>query len=271
MSDFLAEMASESTRRARETKSTASAAALESRAASAPPVTALHLARDGFDLIAEAKLASPAAGRLASGGVERVVALAGEYASHGAAAVSVLTEDTRFAGSLSHLEAAAAAVEVPVMRKDFLVDPIQVTEARAAGASGVLLIARMLPGALLAEMTDLALSHGMFVLLEVFGRPDLESAARVFDRDVLVGVNCRDLVTLDLDVERFESLAPHLPGHLPAVAESGITTEADTERVVELGFRLALVGSSLVTHDDPGRRLAALIAAGRSALTGAGT
>lgn len=271
MSDFLAEMASESTRRARETRSTASASALETRAASAAPAIPLAVVGDGFDLIAEAKLASPAAGRLASGGIDEVIALAGEYASCGAAAVSVLTEETQFAGSLSHLEAATTAVDVPVMRKDFLVDPIQVTEARAAGASGVLLIARMLPGTLLAEMTDLALSQGMFVLLEVFDRSDLESAARVFDRDVLVGVNCRDLVTLDVDVERFEDIAPHLPGHLPTVAESGITTGADTAHVVQLGYRMALVGSSLVTDGDPGGRLTALIAAGRSALTGAGT
>lgn len=265
MAGFLAEMAVESARRAREAGSEKD---LASRVGSAPPAAGLDLNPTGFDVIAEAKLASPAQGRLAAGGELKVVELASEYEARGAAAISVLTEETRFGGALSHLSAASAAVETPVLRKDFLVDPIQVMEARAHGASGILLIARMLPGGLLAEMTDLALSLGMFVLLEVFDRSDLEQSSAVFDRDILLGVNSRDLTSLEVDATRFGSLAPRLPDHLPTVAESGIATSEDVVDVVELGYRLALVGSALVSDDDPGPRLSALIDAGRMARSG---
>jgi indole-3-glycerol phosphate synthase len=156
------------------------------------------------------------------------------------------------------------------MRKDFLVDPIQIVEARAAGASGVLLIARMLPGELLVEMTDQTLDLGMFVLVEVFDRSDLETAVVVFDRDVLVGVNCRDLGSLDVDPARFASLAPHLPDHLPAVAESGIDGPEDIAAVVRSRYRLALVGASLVSSADPGGSLRAMLAEGRSVAAGIG-
>jgi indole-3-glycerol phosphate synthase len=160
-----------------------------------------------------------------------------------------------------------AAVALPVMRKDFLVDPIQVLEARAAGASGVLVIARLLPGGLLLEMTEQALDLGMFVLVEVFDRSDLETAAQVFDRDVLIGVNCRDLATLAVDLERFDTLAPHLPVHLPAVAESGVSSESEVADVVALGYRLALIGSALVIDAEPGVKLQSLLESARSALS----
>lgn len=268
MSEFLSEMVAASAVRARETRSRAVSSGLMSRVTSAPPPVAIQLGV-GFDVIAEAKLASPSDGRLTTGDGEKVVALARDYTAGGAAAVSVLTEETRFGGALGHLEAAAAAVEAPVMRKDFLVDPIQVSEARAAGASGILLIARILTGDLLVEMTDLAISLGMFVLLEVFDLTDIDLASTVFDRDILVGVNCRDLTSLQVDPTRFDTLAPHLPAR-HSVAESGIEMPADVARVVGLGYRLALIGSSLVGHDAPGRRLAELIDAGREALAGAG-
>lgn len=248
----------------------ASTLRLEEGTRTARPAIPLHVADTGFDVIAEAKLASPMDGPLSTGGEDAVIALSGTYAARGAIAVSVLTEETRFAGSLSHLETVAAKVDIPVMRKDFLVDPVQVVEARAAGASGVLLIARMLPGGLLSEMTDLALSLRMFVLLEVFDHADIELAERVCDRDILVGVNCRDLATLEVDPDRFERLARYLPDHLPTVAESGIATVGDVTRIVELGYRMALVGSSLVADGDPGQRLASLIDSGRAAPSGAG-
>ncbi|HEX6222418.1 MAG TPA: indole-3-glycerol-phosphate synthase [Acidimicrobiia bacterium] len=269
MSDFLAAMSDASLLRARTAMKEADATSLDSRVASAPPPRALKLAADGFDVIAEAKLASPVEGTLTDGGADRVTQLASRYSAAGATAISVLTEESRFGGSLEHLELVSAQVEVPVMRKDFLVDPIQVQEARAAGASGVLLIARMVPGSLLEEMTDLTLRLGMFALVEIFDRSDLETAATVFDRDVLVGVNCRDLTTLEVDLRRFERLAPHLPDHLPAVAESGIETPSDVGVIADLGYRMALVGSSLVAHEDPAGPLAALIRAGRARLSGA--
>ena len=273
MSDFLSEMTEESSRRARLANESAEATDLESRTASAPPPVALDTTISGFDLIAEVKLASPSEGRLvaADAGASEAAELARTYTAAGAAAISVLTEETRFAGSMEHLEAVAAAVAAPVMRKDFLVDPVQILEARAAGGSGVLLIARLLPGELLAEMTDLALDLGMFVLVEVFDRSDLETAVKVFDREVVVGVNSRDLVTLEVDGSRFESLAPHLPDHLPAVAESGISTPEEVAAVATLGYRMALVGSALVSHHDPGAKLAELMAAGRAALPETGS
>lgn len=267
MSDFLAEMSDASFLRARVARK--SADELETRAASAPAPVRPDLSSPGFDIIAEAKLASPSEGRLVEGADEQVVGLAGTFAGAGAVAISVLTEETRFSGAMQHLEAVTASVTVPVLRKDFLVDPIQIVEARAAGASGVLLIARMLPRERLTEMTDLAIELGMFVLVEVFERDDLEMAVAVFDRDVMVGVNCRDLVTLEVDAHRFETVAPHLPDHLPAVAESGLQDAEDVAAVAGFGYRAALVGSSLVSDPDPGNKLAALISAGRNALSGA--
>lgn len=265
MSDFLTTMAESSRLRAAETRSASGVTGLTSRASSAAPPVPLSVSEAGFDLIAEAKLASPADGPLVIDDDPRgrVVELATQFEGAGVAAVSVLTEPTRFAGHLGHLEAAAAAVAVPVMRKDFLVDPVQVLEARASGASGVLLIARLTEASLLVEMADDALESGMFVLVEVFDRADLERASVVFDRDVLVGVNTRDLTTLEVDPDRLATLAPLLPGHLPGVAESGVKTPSDVGTAAELGYRMALVGTGLVTSDAPGETARDLISAGR--------
>jgi indole-3-glycerol phosphate synthase len=268
VSDFLTEMAETSLLRARAAKEGAGVTGLESRAASAPPASPITFGSEGFDVIAEAKLASPSEGRITEGGVERVVELAGDYEAGGAVAISILTEETRFLGSLDHLEAAAASSSVPVMRKDFLVDPVQILEARAAGASGVLLISRLLPGELLVEMTDLTLDLGMFALIEVFDRSDLETSVRVFDRDVLVGVNCRDLASLEVDFGRLAELAPHLPDHLPAVAESGMTEPGHAAEVAASGYRLALIGSSLASAEKPDLELAAFLASGRNRIEG---
>jgi indole-3-glycerol phosphate synthase len=266
VTDFLEEMADESSRRAGLARERS--ADLEIRAKQSPPPVVLDLSAPGFDVIAEVKVASPSEGNLVSGlpDAATLVKLAAAYDQGGAAAISVLTETISFQGSMGDLEAVSAASSLPVMRKDFLVDPIQVLEARAGGASGVLLIARMLPGELLEEMTDLTLDFGMFVLVEVFDRSDLESAARVFDREVLVGVNARDLSSLEVDLSRFESLAPHLPDHLPAVAESGLSTGDDVATVAGLGYRMALVGSSLVRSTDPVSALEAMLGAGRGRL-----
>ncbi|HUG32632.1 MAG TPA: indole-3-glycerol-phosphate synthase TrpC, partial [Acidimicrobiia bacterium] len=199
MSDFLHEMAALSAERARSARELSTQ--LEERLLAATPPARLDVSGPGFDLIAEAKLASPIHGVLVTDrvGTDTVVDLARHYEDAGSVAISVLTEESTFGGDLHQLQATADAVHVPVMRKDFLVDPIQVIEARAAGASGVLLIARILSRHLLEEMADLAIEHAMFVLVEVFDRSDLDFATRVFDRDVLVGVNCRDLTTLQID------------------------------------------------------------------------
>jgi indole-3-glycerol phosphate synthase len=155
------------------------------------------------------------------------------------------------------------------MRKDFLVEPYQVLEARAAGAGGVLLILRMLPRERLAEMLETASEQGLFVLLEAFDERDLEAAgellARVPRREaVMVGINCRDLASLAVVPERFAELAARLPSDAPAVAESGVATPADARKVRGLGYRLALVGTALMAREDAGGLIAEMLAAART-------
>jgi indole-3-glycerol phosphate synthase len=178
-----------------------------------------------------------------------------------------LTEPSRFDGELAHLEAVvAAAPGTPVMRKDFLVDTVQVLEARAAGASGVLLIATMLDDGKLQAMLDCAFEHGMFVLLESFDEDDLRRSARLLDRDgqLLIGVNTRNLRTLEVDGERLQRFSPLLPdGH--CVAESGLREAGDAAKVASWGYTMALVGTALMRSDDPTALIAAMRAAGAAA------
>ncbi|MFV1960203.1 MAG: indole-3-glycerol-phosphate synthase [Acidimicrobiia bacterium] len=269
MSDFLSTMAESSHLRAGAARGRAGVTGLTSKASSARPVVPLDLSETGFDLIGEVKLASPADGQLvtADDPGRRVQELASLYEDADAAAISVLTEPSRFQGNLGHLEAAVAAVDVPVMRKDFLVDPIQVIEARAAGASGVLLMASLTEASLLAEMTDTAIGFGMFVLVEVFDETDVDIASVVFDREILLGVNTRDLTTLKVEPERLADLAPLLPVHLPRVAESGVKSPGDAEFAARLGYRLVLVGTALVTSEAPGETARTLLAAGRRTIS----
>lgn len=265
MSDFLASMAAASRLRAEGARRGPGVADLTSRAMSARPVIPLVVSDGGFDLMAEPKLASPSGGRLIADGDDRdtVAGLAAELAASGVAALSVLTEPTSFAGDIGHLGMVSDVLEVPVMRKDFLVDPIQILEARAAGASGVLLIARIVDSSLLVDMTDLALDLGMFALVELFDASDLEVASSVFDRDVLIGVNARDLGTLEVDPGRHGEMMGLLPRGLPLVAESGIVGVPDVERIAEMGYRMALVGTALVSCEDPGSLAREMIRAGR--------
>jgi indole-3-glycerol phosphate synthase len=238
------------------------------------PAPVLRIARGDFGLIAELKLRSPAAGPLRGTGTD----LEGQvraYGAAGAAAVSVLTEPERFDGDLEHLRRAAAALAplgVPVMRKDFLVEPYQLAEARAAGAGGVLLIVRMLEQAALEAMIGRARELGLFALLETFDERDIERlralTARVGADGLLAGVNCRDLATLEVVPSRLEALGPLLPSALARVAESGITTPEDARRMGEAGYDLALVGSALMRAADPAALAAAMMAAGRAARRG---
>jgi len=175
---FLDEMASLSAARVAEAIRHETAGALQHRARRAAPSAPLRLSASGFDVIAELKLRSPAAGLLGQESEDWLGRVAA-YARGGAAAVSVLTEPSRFDGSLEHLRRAAAALAplgVPAMRKDFLVDPYQVLEARAAGAGGVLVILRMLTRPRIEQLLDTAAEHGMFVLLEAFDEVDLAMA-----------------------------------------------------------------------------------------------
>jgi indole-3-glycerol phosphate synthase len=155
------------------------------------------------------------------------------------------------------------------MRKDFIVDPYQLLEARAAGASGALLIVRMLSPAQLDTLIERAAGLGLFVLLEAFDEQDLTrvgelAASHGTSATLLAGVNCRDLATLEVVPARLLELAPLLPPHLPCVAESGVGSTADAARVAAAGYRLALVGSALMRSDDPATLARALIAAGRA-------
>ena len=271
--DFLQAMARTSLARMTAARARVPEVALTARAAATPAAPALVLDRHHFDLIAELKLRSPAQGLLsASSGdlEERVVG----YARAGAAIVSVLTEPERFDGSLAHLERASAALvpfSVPTMRKDFLVDPYQLLEARVAGAGGVLLIVRMLRRAQLEELLTVAAELGLFVLLEAFDAADLAlagelaSAWRGAPRSCLVGINSRDLVTLQVVPARLEQLARHLPRGCPGVAESGLASAADAARLARAGFQLALVGSALMSAPDPTALARAMIEAGRAA------
>ena len=261
MSDFLKTMASLSAERA--------ALAAVTDVSAAKPVVPLALGQ--FDIIAEIKDHSPAEGALASADRDRV-AQAQRYTLGGAAAISVLTEPTRFAGTLQHLqEVVAATPDTPVMRKDFLVEPVQIEEARGAGASGVLLIATMLSDAKLGDMLECAFYHDMFVLLETFDADDLARASALLERPVhqdraqrgqfLVGVNTRNLRSLEVDADRLAQLAPLLPA-AKCVAESGLRSAEDIAHAANLGYHLALVGSALMRSDDPSMLVADMRAAG---------
>ena len=259
-------MARTSRERARKTLERGSLADWRSHALTKPAAPALRLS--DFDLIAECKLRAPSAGRLATAdiGPEDLVERANRYASAGACAISVLTEPHRFDGDLTHLEAVAASSPVPAMRKDFLVDPVQVYEGRAAGAGGVLLITRMLDDQTLSAMIDATLECGMFALIECFDAQDAQrTGASLADREgpLLVGVNTRDLATLDVRADRLQELVGHLPVGFPWVAESGMATPDDVHRAAQLGYRAALVGSALMKADDPAALAAAMLEAGR--------
>jgi len=186
----------------------------------------------------------------------------------------VLTEPDRFEGSLDHLEEAARALSgrgVPAMRKDFLVDPWQVAEARLAGAGGILIIVRMLDRAALLALIAAAKRFGLFVLVECFDAEDIAVARELMQApeaqgaQLLIGVNSRDLVTLKVVPGRLEALLPLLPDTLPRVAESGVATAEDAARLSGLGYELALIGSALMTAPDPAGLLASMITAGRGA------
>ena len=265
MSDFLKAMAESSA----------------ARAAQAPTFTdadfdkpAVPLTLGTFDIIAEIKNRSPAEGQLRcqspyseSKGVSHLFSRAQSYAAGGAAAISVLTEPSRFDGELAHLEEVAAAVPgTPVMRKDFLVDPVQIHEARAAGASGVLLIATMLDDDRLRAMLDCAFEHGMFVLLESFSEDDLQRSARFLDLDgqLLIGVNTRNLRTLEVDGDRLRRFSSLLPD-VPCVAESGLRAADDAARVAGWGYTAALVGTALMRSENPQALVASMRKAGAAA------
>ena len=205
-----------------------------------------RLAEPGSSVIAEVKRRSPSKGDLAA--IPDPAALATAYAAGGAAAISVLTEERRFGGSLADLRAVRAAVDVPLLRKDFVVDPYQVLEARAAGADLVLLIVAALDDDTLRRLHDQVGELGMRALVEIHDEPEAERAAALDPE--LLGVNARNLKTLAVDPAVFGRLARLLPDRV-LVAESGITGPGDVQRYVDEGARAVLVGEALVRDGDP--------------------
>ncbi len=222
---FLEQMAAASQARVDGARQQRAAGELERLVAACGPAPQLRLDASGFDLIAELKLRSPAAGALRATDENIPLRVTG-YARGGAAAVSVLTEPTRFDGALEHLDSAARALlptRVPAMRKDFLVDPYQVLEARLAGAGGVLVILRMLSRAQIAALLSCAREQGMFVLLEAFDASDIEQMhdlvqTHAAGMELLAGINCRDLRSLQVVPQRLFELLPLLPREVPRIS-----------------------------------------------------
>jgi indole-3-glycerol phosphate synthase len=271
--DFLASMAHSSRARVAAARKSQGDAEMWRWAESTPLPPQLLLSPQRFDVIAEVKLRSPAVGQLKSAGEDIPVRVM-SYAHAGAAAISVLTEPEKFDGSLDHLEEAARTLRtsggVPAMRKDFLVDPYQVAEARLAGAGGILVIVRMLTHEELNALIAAARELGLFVLIEAFDEADVRVAKQMIDTHggsvkLLIGINSRDLTALTVVPGRLEELVDKLPAGVPRVAESGVATAGDAARLARAGYDLALIGSALMTTQDPSKLLAAMIAAGRGA------
>ena len=225
--------------------------ALQRQLADAPPprdFLAALSAAPPIRLIAEVKKASP------SKGVIRAdfdpVAIARTYQQHGASCISVLTDEPYFQGSLDYLRQVRAAVDLPVLRKDFIIDPYQVVEARAAGADAVLLIAECLGDPLLAELHDAIVELGMTPLVELYDPANLPRVLRIGAR--LIGVNNRNLHTFEVDLEHTLRLRRQIPGDRVLVGESGIRTRADVERLEAAGVNAMLVGESLLVRTNVG-------------------
>ena len=213
---------------------------------------------DGIAIIAEVKRSSPSKGALAE--IADPAALAAEYAEGGAAAISVLTEKRRFGGSLEDLREVRGRVDVPVLRKDFIVSSYQLWEARAAGADMILLIVAALEQEALVSLIERAVSIGLTPLVEVH---DEEETRRAVDAGAtLIGVNNRNLKTLDVDRSTFGRLAPLIPTNLVRVAESGVRGAHDVIEFARAGADVVLVGETLVTGRDPRASVADLVAAG---------
>ncbi|WP_433307626.1 indole-3-glycerol phosphate synthase TrpC [Actinoplanes sp. CA-030573] len=239
-----------------------SLAEVRRRAAAAPgPLDAYGmLARPGVSVIAEVKRRSPSKGDLAA--IADPAALAADYEAGGASWISVLTEERRFGGSLADLEAVRGAVKIPVLRKDFLFGDYQAYEARAAGADVALLIVAALDQPTLSRLRALLEDElGMTALVEVH---DADEVGRAVDAGArVIGVNARNLRTLEVDRGVFERLAPKLPGGSLKVAESGVRGPEDLRRYATAGADAVLVGEGLVTHESPRDAAAALVDAGR--------
>lgn len=231
----------------------------ERASAAAAPLDAYSvLRRPGVGVIAEVKRVSPSKGRLAE--IPDAAVLAGEYAAGGARCVSVLTEQRWFGGSLDDLAAVRTAVDVPLLRKDFIVSSYQVHEARAYGADLVLLIVAALEQNVLVGLRERIESLGMTALVEVHDEYEADRALAAGAR--VIGINARNLRTLKMDPTVFERIAPGLSNRVIKIAESGIQGPHDLIRYAAAGADAVLVGEGLVTHGSPREAVAALVTAG---------
>ena len=238
-----------------------SLADVEAAALAAPaPLDALAALApaDRVKIIAEVKRASPSRGALAE--IRDPAALAVSYETGGASAISVLTEQRRFQGSLDDLRDVRAAVSIPVLRKDFIAEPYQVFEAREAGADLVLLIVAALEQPLLRELYTLIGELGMTALVETHSAQEVDRALEIGAS--VVGVNARNLSTFELDRELFGTLAHSIPAGVVRIAESAVTSPADVAHYREAGADVVLIGEALVTGDDPVSTLESFLAAG---------
>jgi indole-3-glycerol phosphate synthase len=229
--------------------------AIQAAMAWAPPPRdfAAALRASGVSLIAEVKRASPSKGLLRPD--LNPVALAREYECNGAAAISVLTDERFFQGSLDHLRAVRQSVSLPVLRKDFVIDPYQVYEARAAGADAVLLIVAALSDPALKTLHQLVQQLGMVALVEVHNGAELARALKIESCLRVLGVNNRDLRTFEVDLETTARLRPRVPAGVVLVAESGVHSPRDVARLAAIGADAMLVGEALVRAADVGSKV----------------
>jgi indole-3-glycerol phosphate synthase len=223
-----------------------------------------HLATRGFArrlvgntrrIVGEVKKASPSKGLIRAD--FEPVAIARDYAAHGASAISVLTEERFFQGSLMHLEQIHHAVESPLLRKDFMLDPYQLIEAKSYGADAVLFIAAMLDPGLMRDLREQAIALALDTLIEVHTEKELAAAIEAGTQ--LIGINNRDLKTFEVNLETTERLAPLIPVGVTAVCESGIDHLDQIRRVEQLGIHVFLIGESLMRAPEPGKKLAELL------------
>ncbi len=231
----------------------------EEMAQAAPPLDA-HSALQGTEMkvIAEVKRSSPSKGALSE--ISDPAALAEQYQVAGASVISVLTEERRFKGSLADLIAVRSKVTIPILRKDFMVDEYQFFEARAHGADVILLIVAALAKSQLRDFYDLATELGMAALIEVHTADELERAMEITPR--IVGVNSRNLKTLEVDPAAFAQLIPQIPSDVIRVAESGISSRIDVEFAEKQGANAILVGEALVTSANPTLAMRTLLGQG---------
>ena len=250
-------MASSSLDRYKDNSAILSEQEILDRVIDSQPTEPFMLNNQSFCLIAEIKKTSPSSGNL-SGDDFHMRQQVSDYIKGRADIISVLTEPSRFSGSLDDLkELSNAFPDVAFMRKDFLVHPYQVSEALYYGASGILLIAAILDEEQLEEMIKRALQHNMFVLIEAFNKEELEQSCSVISRfhgsegSLMFGVNCRDLKSLEVDFARFNSISEFLPQNITCIAESGILNTNDISKIVDWGYSGALVGTALMQTNNP--------------------